>query len=108
MRTLNLKEAAAFLNMHPETLKEKARAGIIPGAKIGRRWVFIEIDLLDYIRSQYRRQALQGDHTEKLICHSSNAKTRLFGGSNSPTTEAEYSKVLALPIRRKLGSTTTS
>jgi hypothetical protein len=60
MKTLNLREAAAFLHMHPEELRTRAKRGIIPGAKIGRCWVFIDTDLAEFIRSQYpvRRQAL--------------------------------------------------
>lgn len=36
------------------------KRGGIPGAKIGRRWVFIEGDLAEFIRSLYprKRQAL--------------------------------------------------
>jgi excisionase family DNA binding protein len=41
MGTLNLKQAAALLKIHPVTLQEKAKAGEIPGAKVGRAWVFI-------------------------------------------------------------------
>jgi Helix-turn-helix domain len=60
MKTLNLPEAAAFLHMHPEELRVRAKRGIIPGAKIGRCWVFIDVDLAEFIRSQYpvKRQAL--------------------------------------------------
>lgn len=54
MKTLNLEEAAAFLHMHPYTLMQKVNAGEIPGAKPGKRWVFIEDDLADYLRCQYR------------------------------------------------------
>jgi hypothetical protein len=41
MNTLNLTEAAAFLKMHPEELRSRAKQGLVPGAKIGRRWVFL-------------------------------------------------------------------
>jgi Helix-turn-helix domain len=60
MKTLDLDQAAAFLHMHPEELRTRAKRGIIPGAKIGRCWVFIDADLAEFIRSQYpvRRQAL--------------------------------------------------
>ena len=33
MKTLALAEAAAFLHMHPEELRRRAKAGLIPGAK---------------------------------------------------------------------------
>jgi hypothetical protein len=55
----------------------------MPGAKIGKRWVFVEIDLIEHIRSQYPRRALQGEHERSITCHSSNAKTPQIGGSNS-------------------------
>ena len=66
MSTLTLQEAARLLKIHPVTLQEKARSGEIPGAKIGRSWVFVEIDLLEYIRSKYPRRALQGDKEAEI------------------------------------------
>ncbi|MDO9393472.1 MAG: helix-turn-helix domain-containing protein [Methylotenera sp.] len=53
MNTLNLKQAAAFLKMHPVTLLQKANAGIVPAAKPAKCWVFIQQDLLDYLRGLY-------------------------------------------------------
>jgi hypothetical protein len=41
MNTLNLKQAAAFLHMHPEEVRSRAKRGLIPGAKVGRKWVFL-------------------------------------------------------------------
>jgi hypothetical protein len=41
MNTLNLHQAAAFLHMHPEEVRSRAKRGLIPGAKVGRRWVFL-------------------------------------------------------------------
>ena len=38
MRTMGLKEAAEFLRVHPEELRRRAKAGHIPGAKVGRAW----------------------------------------------------------------------
>ena len=108
MNTLTLKDAAKFLHIHPVTLQEKARAGEVPGAKVGKCWVFLDVDLVQYLRSKYRQRALQGEHTEGSICHSTNAETRLIGGSNSPMIDAEYGKVLGLPAKRKRGNTTTS
>jgi len=80
MKTLNLEEAAKFLHVHHITLQQKAKAGIIPGTKIGRRWVFIDVDLFDYIRAQYESRALQGEQ-EESECHFINAKTVPTGGS---------------------------
>ncbi len=64
MKTLNLTEAAQFLKLHPEEVRRRAKAGIIPSAKLGKRWAFIENDLADHIRSLYActQQALQVGH----------------------------------------------
>jgi excisionase family DNA binding protein len=99
MSTLTLQGAASLLNIHPVTLQEKARAGEIPGAKIGKRWVFIEIDLLEYIRANYLRRALQGEHERIEPCHSSNAKTRPRGGSKSSSTDERYNAALGLTTK---------
>ena len=41
VNTLNLHQAAAFLHMHPEEVRSRTKRGLIPGAKVGRRWVFL-------------------------------------------------------------------
>jgi excisionase family DNA binding protein len=56
--TLTLEEAARFLHLHPSTLEAKARSGDIPGAKLGKRWVFLEVDLTEHVRSHYPARAL--------------------------------------------------
>ena len=33
-------EAAKFLRIHPKTLRDKARRGVIPGVQVGRLWRF--------------------------------------------------------------------
>ena len=101
MSTLTLPQAAAFLKIHPVTLQDKARAGEIPGAKIGKCWVFLEIDLIEHIRSQYPRRALQGEHERNITCHSSNAKIRPVGGSKSSLTDERYNAALGLKIKPK-------
>ncbi len=100
METLDIDEAAEVLKIHPVTLSEKASRGEIPGARIGKRWVFIKVDLIDFIRSQYRRQAVQGEPMEVSICHSTKEKIPRFGGSKSrlPTDDA-YNRALGLPTR---------
>ena len=108
MNTLNLKAAAAFLHIHPVTLLEKANAGEIPGAKIGKCWVFVDVDLLEYIRSKYTRRVLQSEQKEMERCHSTNAKTRRTGGSKSVITEEQYSTALGLKTNQGPRSTTTS
>jgi hypothetical protein len=110
IKTLNLEQAADFLKLHPEELRSRAKAGIVPAAKIGKRWVFIENDLADYVRSLYAapRQALRvtsGKGAE--ICHSRNAVTR--GTStllHHPASELDA--LLGLPIKPKRRNCTIS
>ena len=105
--TLSLVEAAALLRIHPVTLQARARAGVIPAAKIGRAWVFIREDLLGYIRLKYGWRASQGDRKEVSECHSTDAKIHGIGGSVSTTADAEYSRALGLATKKKRASTTT-
>jgi hypothetical protein len=106
MHTLNLQQAADFLKIHPVTLGQKARAGEIPGAKIGKAWVFVEIDLTDYIRAQYQERALQGTLKETLW-HSTNAKTRPSYGLKSASVDEQYNAVLGPLTKLKPRNTTT-
>ena len=50
---MNIAEAAQFLLMHPEELRQRAKRGLVPGVKAGRRYVFIDEDLAEYLRSRY-------------------------------------------------------
>ncbi|WP_373889301.1 helix-turn-helix domain-containing protein [Massilia sp. TS11] len=77
MRTMNLKEAALFLHMHKEQVRLRAKLGTLPGAKIGRAWIFIECDLVEFIRSQYVHEQLPcglSFDTENSECRSTNGK----------------------------------
>ncbi|TXF11235.1 helix-turn-helix domain-containing protein [Pelomicrobium methylotrophicum] len=93
MTTLDLKQAAAFLRMHPKTVQERAKAGIIPGAKPGKCWVFLQADLEAYLRSlQCRSTASAGSGTST---------------SRAPTA-AEIATLLALPTGRRRRNTMTA
>lgn len=111
VRTLDLNEAAAFLRMHPEEVRTRAKRGLIPGAKPGRSWVFLESDLAEFLRSLYplRRQALQVTTSEEAICHLSSARSRRCGGSTSSRqTASEYDDLLRPTTVKRLRSSTTS
>ena len=107
MKTLNLKEAAEFLNMSSESLRLKAKAGTIPGAKPGKSWTFLENDLAGYLRSLYSgpRQVPQGDERKVKICHSIGVEKH--GGSVlRPLMDKEYVEALELKIERRPKSST--
>jgi len=107
MKTIDLQQAAKLLHIHPVTLQDKAKRGEVPGAKIGKSWVFIDVDLYEYIRAKYIWRALQGDNEEDKLCHFTNAKIPLIGGSNSPTMDKRYSEALRLPTKGKHRNITT-
>jgi len=48
---LTAKQAAEFLQLSPETVKAKARAGLMPAAKVGREWRFSRRQLLAWIEA---------------------------------------------------------
>jgi len=109
MKTLDLDEAAAFLHMHPEEVRGRAKRGLIPGAKTGRRWVFLETDLAEFVRSLYpvRRQALQVTTTQEGVCHLESAVRS--GGSTSPhRVVSEYDDLLRPATKPRRRSCTTS
>ena len=95
---MNLSEAANFLKMNAESLRQLAKHGKVPGAKIGKCWVFIEQDLADFIRSRYsvQRQAVRVTNTEEnKLCHST-AEVRSIGSASPRLMDDEYAKALAL------------
>ena len=106
IETLNLEEAATFLKIHTVTLSVKAASGEIQGAKIGKRWVFLKVDLIEHIRAQYQLRALQGERKETL-CHSINVRTRPLGGLKSPSLDEQYNAVLGLATKSKPRNITT-
>jgi excisionase family DNA binding protein len=94
--TLNLSQAAAFLHVHEQTLLKLARAGNVPAAKVGRAWVFIDVDLLAYIRGKYRPQVVQGDLKGNLSCRSTNEKIHKSTGLSSQSVDKLYKEALGL------------
>lgn len=85
--SLDLEEAGAFLGLHPDTVRERAAAGKIPGAKLGKEWRFLDVDLAAHMRSQYR-------------CHSTDEPEVKSGTSIFATAAAALDDLLALPIAK--------
>lgn len=96
--------------MHREEVRKRAKLGRLPGAKIGRAWVFLEDELVDYIRTNYSegRQALQVTlRKEHETCHSTNAE--IPGGSISqPRQESKLDALLRQPTISRRNISTTS
>ncbi|MBU0753323.1 MAG: helix-turn-helix domain-containing protein [Gammaproteobacteria bacterium] len=103
MRTLDLPEAAAFLGLHPTTLQARAKAGEVPGAKIGKEWRFLDLDLVEYLRAHYR-----ANQPEPPPCHSKKGRAAPTGRSSSTTRESAFAAALGLPTRPKRSDSTTN
>ncbi|WP_078485476.1 helix-turn-helix domain-containing protein [Solemya velum gill symbiont] len=102
MKTYALEEAAAFLYLSPATLRQKVKSGEVKAVKPGRRWVFLEADLVSYLHSLYassREAPLSGCDKEKPLCHSTNAA--IPGGyALQRPVESEYATLLGLPTSK--------
>lgn len=98
MKTLDLTQAAEFLKMRPNVLRQKAAAGIIQGAKPGKCWCFLEEDLVAYIRSLYK---------QKAECPSISG-VRFGGRASLRPVGDEYKRLVGLPSGSKPRNTTTS
>lgn len=108
METFDLHEAAHYLRMSPAVLRRKARAGLVRAAKPGKRWVFLEDDLVAFLRTLYAgaEQAPHGGCEEKTLWHFTNAATP--GGSASPSRmDRQYADLLELPTGCRPRSSTT-
>ncbi|WP_186155036.1 helix-turn-helix domain-containing protein [Burkholderia gladioli] len=56
MKTLDLLEAAELLKIDRTTMLDLVNKGDVQGAKIGRAWVFLEDDVVAYLRAQVQIQ----------------------------------------------------
>jgi excisionase family DNA binding protein len=54
--TLDITECAEFLKIEKQYALRLAAEGKLPGAKVGRAWVFLVDDLVEYLRQQVRLQ----------------------------------------------------
>jgi excisionase family DNA binding protein len=70
---MNSREAAEFLRVNPETVIREARAGRLPGRRIGKEWRFSRTALLEWLargpddedRSRYKRNVLRAVHPDE-------------------------------------------
>ncbi|GAA5786097.1 helix-turn-helix domain-containing protein [Chitiniphilus shinanonensis] len=105
--TLNLAQAAAFCHCHRETLRREAKAGRAPGRKVGRAYVFLDEDLVAYVRGDYapQRQASAGVGVE--TCRFSDNQHPTTGTLISQRqTENALDVALGLPTGKRRRNTT--
>ena len=102
MKTLTLDEASDLVKLHPSTVLAKARTGDIPAAKPGKCWVFIDIDLFEWVREQYtnRRQEVSAIKNGERTCNSLKERKVITGISSLPSKEKQYTDLLE-PVTKK-------
>lgn len=70
MSTLDLRGAAALMNVHPRTVEAMARDGRLPAAKIGRAYVLLQEDVMAFIARQIASQtAARGEGMPSGAAH---------------------------------------
>ncbi len=85
-RVLTLPEAAQLLHSHEDTVTEAIRTRGLPAAKVGRCWLFIDDDLIAWLRDQYSQpKPTAGDDT---TCGSTDEARGASGGLTSPSRAA--------------------
>lgn len=96
MNTFDVDECAAFLKVHSNTVLELAAKGELPGAKIGRAWIFVEDDVVDYLRAKVREQTM----ARKLTIEQS-AEIDRVAGRHSPSLLAAPATAFGARVRSK-------
>ncbi|MBL1142610.1 MAG: DNA-binding protein [Proteobacteria bacterium] len=102
--TLDLSAAASFLHMSVETLRGRAKQGIIKGVKPAKCWVFLKSDLVEYLNSLYipstgHVPSSGCDDKEVILCHSTNA-VKSGGFGSLLQMDGEYEELLELKTRK--------
>jgi hypothetical protein len=88
MQSMNLEEAAEFLNANIEVLRKKAAIGKVPAAKINGKWLFLKEDLVVHIRANYN----QHGHELRVI----------DGGKSCQSLNAVAVKTTSLKLRSQM------
>jgi hypothetical protein len=82
MKTFDLIECAEFLKVDRNTAMKLAGTGELPGAKIGRAWVFLEDDVVAFLRKKTQEQSLlrlQGAHEPEADAQVARAFAKQIG-----------------------------
>ncbi|WP_404932255.1 helix-turn-helix domain-containing protein [Massilia atriviolacea] len=45
-------DVACFLHADAETIMQLARAGLLPGTRVGKAWIFLRADVLTFLRAK--------------------------------------------------------
>lgn len=58
-QTVDINQAADLMKIHPKTVIDKIQAGELPAARIGRAYVLLTRDVLQYVEASIVRQTAQ-------------------------------------------------
>jgi excisionase family DNA binding protein len=56
--TMDLSEVATFLGATSETVAQFARNGELPGAQIGKGWIFLREDVVGFLRQRISQETV--------------------------------------------------
>lgn len=56
--TMEISDVAIFLKAEPETVAQLARNGALPGAKVGKKWIFLKEDVLSFLKQRITEETL--------------------------------------------------
>ncbi|WP_373017588.1 helix-turn-helix domain-containing protein [Thiomicrorhabdus sp.] len=97
---LTSEEAAAFLQMNKTVLMRKAKRGEIPARKPGKRWIFVEEYLREWLKGDYStmRQVSNSVDTSDKDKHTCQLRKEAKHGirTSLPQTDNEYESLLKL------------
>ena len=96
MQTLSTQQAAEFLKAEPSTIRALVSSGELKAAKIGKGYVFLNEDLVAYIKLNYtaNRKNEGENHVKERSCQLSKETGARTGILNFPSMEKQYSKAL--------------
>lgn len=57
--TVDVEQAAELMKVHPKTVKDLISSGALPAAKIGRAYVLMTKDVLNYIEHMIVKQTAE-------------------------------------------------
>ncbi len=96
--TVGAQDAARILRLSVDALMRKSRAGIVPGAKIGRQWVYVRADLIALVR----------ERAKVITCRCTVNLRAPTGGSDSASVASRLDAALVLQTRQALKSSKQS
>ena len=80
--TVDIDEAAALMKAETDKVMELARCGDLPGAKIGKAWVFMREDVVEFVQKRIdddtlrRRQESRPKPIGVLVSRPAHGRTR--------------------------------